>query len=315
MAENVIAEGAFSESQGESPMISKTWRGVIEQEAYFKWILLLPLLITLVIFMLYPTLYCLYMSFTDYILKSAPNFIGFSNYRAVLHDMVFWSAAGRTGLMVVICISVELTLGMAIALLMNREFKGQNIIRGLCFLPLLIMPLAMSMFWNFMLHVQFGIVNQILDWLGMGRIEFLGKASYALYSIMGIEIWKWLPFSIFVLLAGLRGLPKDQFEAASVDGASAFYKYRKLTLPMLKPLIIIIILLRTMWLIRTFDPLYGTTRAGNSTELLDWMVYRVSFVFFDIGKASALAMFSLYITIIVCAILYRNLIKSMQEST
>jgi len=309
MVETAIAESANTASQGKV----KTWRRLIEQEAYFKWFLLLPLLVALLIFMLYPTLYCLYMSFTDYILRDAPKFIGFDNYRNVLHDLVFWSAAGRTALMVVICITVELSLGMAIAMLLNREFKGQNAIRGICFLPLLIMPLAMSMFWNYMLHVQFGVVNQMLEWLGLGRIEFFGKAKYALYSIMGIEIWKWLPFSIFVLLAGLRGLPKDQFEAANVDGASSFYTFRKLTLPMLKPLIIIIILLRTMWLVRTFDPLYGTTRAGNSTELLDWMVYRVAFVFFDVGKGSALALFSLYVTIIICAILYRNLVKSMEQ--
>lgn len=288
---------------------------LIEKESSYKWILLIPLLVALVIYMLYPTFYCLYMSFTDYILRGDPNFIGFDNYRKLLHDPVFWSAAGRTAMMVVICISVELVLGMSIALLLNREFKGQNAIRGLFFLPLLIMPLAMSMFWNYMLHVQFGIVNQMLDWVGLERIEFLGKAKYALYSIMGIEIWKWLPFSIFVLLAGLRGLPKDQFEAASVDGAGFWITFRKLTLPMLKPLIIIIILLRTMWLIRTFDPLYGTTRAGNSTELLDWFVYRVSFVFFDIGRGSALAIFSLYATIIICAIMYRNLIKAMDKNS
>jgi len=309
MAETVLAEKTLPSSRKRGSKIRTTF----ESEAYLKWLLIIPLLLALVIFMLYPTFYCIFMGFTDYILRDAPNFVGFDNYRKVLHDTVFWSAAGRTALMVVTCIVVEITLGMAIAILLNREFKGQNVIRGLCFLPLLIMPLAMSMFWNYMLHAQFGIVNQLLDWLGFGRILFLGKAKYALYTIMGIEIWKWLPFSIFVLLAGLKGLPKDQFEAANVDGASAWYKFRTLTLPMLKPLIIIIILLRTMWLIRTFDPLYGTTRAGNSTELLDWMVYRVSFVFFDIGKGSALAIFSLYVTIIICAILYRNLIKAMDQ--
>ena len=309
MAETVLAEKTLPASRKRGSKIRTTF----ESEAYLKWLLIIPLLLALVLFMLYPTFYCIFMGFTDYILRDAPNFVGFDNYRKLLHDTVFWSAAGRTALMVVICIVVEITLGMAIAILLNREFKGQNVIRGLCFLPLLIMPLAMSMFWNYMLHAQFGIVNQLLDWLGFGRILFLGTAKYALYTIMAIEIWKWLPFSIFVLLAGLKGLPKDQFEAADVDGASAWYKFRTLTLPMLKPLIIIIILLRTMWLIRTFDPLYGTTRAGNSTELLDWMVYRVSFVFFDIGKGSALAIFSLYVTIIICAILYRNLIKAMDQ--
>lgn len=131
---------------------------------------------------------------------------------------------------------------------------------------------------------------------------------------MFISIWQWTPFSIFILLAGLRGMPKDQFEAASVDGAGAFFIFRKLTLPMLKPLIIIIILLRTMWLIRIFDPLYGTTRGGMETEILDWMVYRVSFVFFDVGRGSAMAIFSLYMTIIVCAIMYRQLMKAMDAN-
>ena len=131
---------------------------------------------------------------------------------------------------------------------------------------------------------------------------------------MFISIWQWTPFSIFILLAGLRGMPKDQFEAANVDGAGPIFTFRKLTLPMLKPLIIIIILLRTMWLIRIFDPLYGTTRGGMNTEILDWMVYRVSFVFFDVGRGSALALFSLYLTIIICSIMYRQLIKAMDAT-
>ncbi len=261
--------------------------------------------------MLYPIFYCLYMSFTEYVLKKPPVFIGLENYRAVLHDLVFWGAVGRTFFVLVVCISFELMLGMAIALLLNREFKGQNVIRGLCFLPLLISPLAMSLMWNYILHIQFGIINQFLEWSGVGRVEWLSNQKFALYTIMFISIWQWTPFSIFVLLAGLRGMPKDQFEAASVDGASNWFTFRKLTLPLLKPLLIIIILLRTMWLIRIFDPLYGTTRGGMETELLDWMVYRISFVLFDIGRGSALAIFALYMTIIVCALLYRQLIKAM----
>lgn len=280
-------------------------------EKYVKWLCILPLLILLAAFMLYPTFYCLILSFTDYILKGAPEFIGLDNYRDLLHDTAFWQALGRTFYVLVVCISVELILGMTFAMMLNRDFAGQNIIRGLCFLPLLISPLAMSLMWNYMLHVQFGIINEFLDWVGLGRHEWFSSQKYALYTIMFISIWQWTPFSIFILLAGLKGMPKDQFEAASVDGASHFFIFRKLTLPMLKPLIIIIVLLRTMWLMRIFDPLYGTTRGGMGTEILDWMVYRISFVFFDVGRGSALALFSLYLTIIVCAIMYRQLIKAM----
>ena len=287
---------------------------ILGNEKYVKWICILPLLILLAVFMLYPTFYCLILSFTDYVLKGAPEFIGLENYRDLLHDGDFWQALGRTFYILVICISVELILGMTFALMLNRTFKGQNIVRGLCFLPLLISPLAMSLMWNYMLHVQFGIINQFLDWFGLGRHEWFSSQAYAIYTIMFISIWQWTPFSIFILLAGLRGMPKDQFEAANVDGAGPVFTFRKLTLPMLKPLIIIIILLRTMWLIRIFDPLYGTTRGGMNTEILDWMVYRVSFVFFDVGRGSALALFSLYLTIIICSIMYRQLIKAMDAT-
>ncbi len=297
-----------------APAEKRTWRQVLASESYVKWLYLVPLLAILSAFMLYPTFYCLFMSFTDYVLKGAPEFIGLDNYRDLLEDTAFWQALGRTAYVLVVCISVELILGMTFALLLNRNFLGQNIVRGLCFLPLLISPLAMSLMWNYMLHVQFGIVNQLFDWVGFGRYEWFSSQKYALYTIMFISIWQWTPFSIFILLAGLRGMPKDQFEAANVDGASHFFIFRKLTLPMLKPLIIIIILLRTMWLIRIFDPLYGTTRGGMETEILDWMIYRISFVFFDVGRGSALALFSLYMTIIVCAILYRQLIKSMEST-
>ena len=295
----------------ESLETRKTLWQVLTADKYIKWFLSLPLLVVLSSFMFYPLFYCLYMSFHEYVLRAPPLFLGAENYRLVLHDPVFWQAVGRTFYVLVVCIAVELSLGMGIALLLNREFGGQNTVRGLCLLPLLISPLAMSLMWNYMLHVQFGIVNQVLVWLGFERVEWISNPEIAIYSIMFISIWQWTPFSIFVLLAGLRGLPKDALEAARVDGASGWFTFRKLTLPMLMPLIIIIILLRTMWLIRIFDPLYGTTRGGCGTEMLDWFIYRISFVFFDIGKGSALAIFSLYVTIVLCAILYRRLIKAL----
>jgi multiple sugar transport system permease protein len=313
MANSVALEtpGAAADTPG----AKRTLKQALASESWARWLYLIPLLTFLVAFMIYPTLYCLFMSFCDYVLKGAPEFCGLENYRDLMSDGDFWQAIGRTAYVLVICIGVELILGMTFALILNRNFVGQNIVRGLCFLPLLISPLAMSLMWNYMLHVQFGVVNEFLNFIGLGRFEWFSHQDYAIYTIMFISIWQWTPFSIFILLAGLRGMPKDQFEAAAVDGAKPIFIFRKLTLPMLKPLIIIIILLRTMWLIRIFDPLYGTTRGGMNTEILDWMVYRISFVFFDVGRGSALAMFSLYLTIIVCAIMYRQLIKAMDANS
>jgi multiple sugar transport system permease protein len=288
----------------------KTFWETLASENYFKWLLIVPLLLILAIFTLYPMFYCLYYSFHEWGMVKAPVFFGLENYRDVLRDTEFWQALGRTFQVLVLSIVVELGIAMGVALLFNREFKGQNVIRGVILLPLLISPLAVSMMWNFFLQYDFGVINLTLTMLGFPKVLWFSP-KWALYTIALISIWQWTPFSIFVLLAGLRSLPKDSFEAARVDGATPWYTFWRLTLPMLMPIIMIIILLRTMWLIRLFDPLYGTTRGGAGTELLDWQVYRETFVFFDIGRGSTLAIISLFLTIIVCAILFRQLMKAL----
>jgi multiple sugar transport system permease protein len=283
---------------------------VLTSERYFKWTLLVPLLLLLLVFMLYPLFYCMYYSFHEWGMQGDAIFIGLHNYRQMLNDKSFLEAFGRTLEVLVICIVAELLIGLGLAMLWNREFKGQNFIRGFALLPLLVAPLVLSLLWNFILEYDFGAVNQILSAVGLGKV-YWWSPQFALYTICVITIWQWFPFSVFVLLAGLRSLPKDVFEAAKVDGASGWYTFRRLTLPMLSPLIMIIVVLRTMWLIRLFDPLYGTTRGGVGTELLDWIVYRTAFVYFDIGYGSSMAIFSLFLTIAVCAVMYRELMRSL----
>ena len=285
---------------------------VLTSERYFKWTLLIPLLVLLIIFMLYPLFFCLYYSFHEWGMQGDALFIGLHNYRQMLNDQAFLEALGRTFKVLVICIVSELIIGLGLAVLWNREFKGQNVVRGIALLPLMVAPLVLSLLWNFLLEYDFGAVNQILDAVGLGKV-YWWSPSIALYTICGITIWQWFPFSVFVLLAGLRSLPRDVFEAARVDGAGEWYTFRRLTLPMLSPLIMIIVVLRAMWLIRLFDPLYGTTRGGVKTELLDWTVYRTAFVYFDIGIGSAMAIFSLFLTIVICAIMFRLLMKSFGE--
>jgi multiple sugar transport system permease protein len=298
-----------SQANAVAPERNTFWE-IMTNEKYFKWMLLLPLYLMLAIFAIYPTFYCLYYSFHEWGMIKDPVFIGLENFREVLQDSEFWEAIGRTFQVLVMSIVIELCLGMGIALLFNRDFKGQNAIRGIILLPLLISPMAVSMMWKFFYQYDFGIFNVVLTSLGFSKIQFL-SLDFALYSVAAISIWQWTPFSIFVLLAGLKSLPKDSFEATRVDGATPWYTFRRVTLPMLMPLIMIIILLRTMWLIRLFDPLYATTRGGVGTELLDWQVYRTAFVYFDIGVGSAMAIISLFLTLVVCVILFRQLMKAL----
>ncbi len=288
----------------------RTFWAVITSEKYYKWVLLIPLLLTLAVFMLYPMFHCLYYSTQRYVPGQPNVFIGLDNFRYVLDRAEFWSALGINLYVIVVCLIIELVLGLAIALLWYREFRGQNLIRALCLLPLLVSPLVMSMIWAFIFQYDIGPINQLLQQAGLPQLNWL-TPGWALFSISLITSWQWLPFSIFVLFAGLRGLPKDVFEAAKVDGASSWYTFRRITLPSLMPLVLIIILLRTMWLIRLFDPLYGTTRGGAGTQSLDWVVFRTSFAYFDMGVGSTMAIISLFLTIILCAILFRYLVKAL----
>ncbi|MDZ7837181.1 MAG: sugar ABC transporter permease [Actinomycetota bacterium] len=254
---------------------------VLSSEKYFKWMLIIPLLLVLLVFMIYPLIYSIFNSFFDADLSGRVA-VGLKNYKDMLRDTDFWIPLSRTAIVTVVCIVSEILIGLGIATLWNRKFKGENVIRGLILLPLLVAPLILSIVWNFLLEYDIGFINQLLAAIGIGRVKWWDPSG-ALFTICAITVWQWFPFSASVLLAGLKGLPKDTFEAARVDGAKGWQVFRKLTLPMLTPLIMIIVLLRTMWLIRLFDPLYGTTRGAVNTELLDWMVYRTSFVYFDVG--------------------------------
>ena len=297
-------------TQMEEVREKRTLWEVLTSEKYYPWLLVSPLLLTLVVFMLYPMFHCLYYS-TQWYVPGQPNrFVGLQNFQKVLTQAEFWSSLGVNLYVIVVCIIIEIVLGMAIALLWSRQFRGENLVRALCLLPLLISPLVMSMIWAFILQYDIGPVNQLLLAAGLPQLNWL-TPKWALFSIALITSWQWLPFSIFVLFAGLRGLPKDVFEAAKVDGATPWYTFRRITLPSLMPLVLIIILLRTMWLIRLFDPLYGTTRGGAGTQSLDWVVFRNSFAYFDMGIGSTMALISLFLTIILCSILFRYLMKAL----
>jgi len=289
----------------------KTFWEVLTSDKYFKWTLLIPLLLTVAVFTLIPTIYCLFQSTQESVIGAeVTTFLGWDNYRIVLHDPAFWLSLQNTFQIGALCLAGELVLGMGIALMLNREFRGQNTVRGLCLLPLLASPLALSLTWNLLLNYEVGVVTEALVAIGLPRINFLSLAM-GKYTITLITIWQWFPFSVFVLLAGLKGLPRDAFEAARVDGASAWYTFRRITLPMLSPLIMIIVLLRTMWLIRLFDPIYGTLRQAREAETLDYFVFRIAFSYFDIGVGSTLAIVSLFLTIIICAVLFRRLMLAL----
>lgn len=286
---------------------------LINNNNTFKWILLIPAILVMAVFVIYPLIYVASTSFQKFLMPRPPTFIGVQNYQATLNSGLFWSTVGRTFLLMAIVIIIEIGLGLLIAMLFNQDFKGENIIRGLCLLPVMGAPFALSLVWRYMYDRQYGIINWILGLFGIGKVGWLNDRLFAFISIMIIDIWQWTPLVIFILVAILKSLPKDPFEAARVDGASPWFTFRKLTLPMLTPGLIIIILLRMIELIKFYDPLYGTTRGGpgSATETISLLIYRIGFVRFDVGSASSMAVIILYITLIITVLLYRQLIKAI----
>ncbi|UCE55918.1 MAG: sugar ABC transporter permease, partial [Desulfobacterales bacterium] len=208
--------------------------------------------------------------------------------------------------------SVEMIFGIAIAFLLNglRWFKG--IVRGLLLLPLAAAPAAVGLIWRYMYHPDFGVYNGIMSMFGLPERNWLGSTTLALPSVMVFDIWQWTPFVAIITLAGLQSLPKEPFEAAELDGASIWQVHRRITFPMLAPVLTLVFVLRSIDAIRLYDPIVMLTHGGpgTATETLTYYLYRIGLKFFRLDQASAMSILFLYATIVFCALIMRSLLKA-----
>lgn len=176
-------------------------------------------------------------------------------------------------------------------------------------------PVVMGFMWKYMSHANVGIFNYFLGWFGIEARPWLSSPSTALLTLATLDIWMWTPFMTLILVSGLVSLPKSLYEAASIDGASSIKQFHRITLPMLRPVIIVAIVLRLVDALRTFDPIVVTTKGGpgESTELISFYIYKVAFKFFEMGRAMAISWILLIITIILAQVFIRTVEK--QEYT
>jgi multiple sugar transport system permease protein len=216
-----------------------------------------------------------YYSLTDYDLRfGLRTYIGFENYiRLLTDDSTFWSAFLTTIEYAVIALAIQLPLGLAVALALERVGSFGRIARSLTLAPLVIPPVVAALMWKIMMGPTQGILNYALMAIGLPSVDWLGNTSVALFSLVLIDVWIYTPFVILVLSAGLQSLPKTPYEAASVDGASAVFTFRKLTLPMLRPFILIVLIFRALDALRVFDIIYATTKGGPSIATTTLTIY------------------------------------------
>jgi len=291
---------------------------VMSDSAYSK-LIIAPALIVLLFFGLFPLFYAINLSFRHVDLTSSANvvwtFVGLNNYRYALNDTVFWEAFRRTLLFAVVSVSIQMVLGIFLAFQINKLKWLKGIIRALFLLPLASAPAAVGMIWRYLYDSEFGVFNAALIAIGLQPLNWLGDAKIALFSIILFDVWQWTPFVILITLAGLQSLPKEPFEAAELDGASKLMVLRKLTFPLLSPVLTLIFILRSIDAARLYDPIATTTRGGpgTATETVTYLLYRVGLKQFRLDYASAEALIILFIIVVFSSLVLRRLMRQQGE--
>ncbi len=243
--------------------------------------------------MAFPLGYTAYLSFQDWngSAKLAPQLRNFDNYTDLLNkDRRFGPAVVRTFEFSALAVSIELVLGLGIALLVQGKFPGQNLIKTLIILPMVATPVAIAMAWLLMFEPTIGFLNILLKALHIAPQPWLGSDQQALISLVLVDVWQWTPLMALILISGLTALPNEPYEAARVDGAGPWARFTYLTLPLLFPTMIAAVLLRSIDALKTFDIIYTMTGGGpgTATETLNIYSYVQAFQFFALGKASSL---------------------------
>jgi len=278
-----------------------------------------PAVVCLAALILAPLIYSTVLSTYSWTLleiRSPKPFVGLVQYNNVAHDPLFGEAFKTTALFVLGAVSVELVLGFLIALALLNIHRGRRLVNGIVLLPMIVTPVIVALIWRYLLDPQFGLVNYATHLLGyQPDIPWLGSTTLALPSLIVIDIWEWTPFAILVLHAGMLAIPDDLYEAARVDGASAWQIARRVILPYLTPLILVVLLLRTMDTYRVFDTIFVLTRGGPgvSTQTVGIYTYQNGFVYLNMGYTMALSVVIL-IAIVVISLFYLRLLRRRPQS-
>ena len=278
-------------------------------ERRFALALFLPALMLLVVTTALPLIYLVWTSFQrmDLSMPWLSGFAGLDNYQKLGSDPRFWNSLGLTLIYTGTTVVLQVVLGLSLALLVMQVKRGQAMLRIAAILPIVLAPVVAGLFWrSLVLAPDFGILDFITRWLGLGSYNWLGEPSLALVSVIAIHTWQWTPFAFLVLLASLAALPPDIYEAARLDRANAWQRFWHITLPMLRPAIVIVVILRMVTALSAFAAIFAATGGGpgSATEILNLYAYRLSFTELSVGYGAAVATVLLVITLAVAFSLF-----------
>ncbi|MEI6875264.1 MAG: sugar ABC transporter permease, partial [Spirochaetota bacterium] len=252
----------------------------------------LPAAIFVVVIMVFPIAYTIFLSFTNWNLTSGMplSLVGIKSYVRVFSEPRFLAAIGRTFSFTGMALALETVLGITIALVLHREFRGKGLIKLFLLLPLVATPVAVGIVFNLFYDPTIGLANWALSLVGLPKIEWVSNAATVLPSLVLVDVWQWTPMIALICLAGLASLPTDPYESARVDGASSPQILFTITLPMLAPTILTAMILRSIDALKTFDIIFAMTGGGPgyASETLNILGFKYSFEYFKMGQSSVM---------------------------
>jgi multiple sugar transport system permease protein len=259
-----------------------------------QWLFPAPAVLLVAVIIVYPIVYTGWMSLHEWFASSltGPRFIGAANYsKIVLGDPRFREAVVRTVYFTMVAVAAETLLGVAMALLFNREFWGRGLLRTLAILPMVATPTAIALVFVMMYHPTLGVANYLVSLVGLSPFRWTYSSQTALYALALVDVWQWTPLIMLIALAGLASLPREPYEAAHLDGATARQAFWHITLPLLRPTLVVAILFRAIDALKTFDIIFVMTQGGpaNATETVNLLLFNQAFSYFNMGYAASMA--------------------------
>jgi multiple sugar transport system permease protein len=280
------------------------WRRILWSEHVAGWAFVMPAFILIAIFMLIPIGWSLILSLQNNNLLAPGHYIGLANYKALAKDPAFRSAVGHTLVYTVLFVPISVFGALGLAVALNRKIRGIRFYRLAVFVPLVTSTVATGIVFLWLLDPTFGLINYILNALGLPQQKFLQDPNEALYCIVAMTMWGWLGFDVIVYLAALQGIPEDLLEASAIDGASRWRTFRSVVVPLLGPATLFLVVWSTINALQLFDEIYVTTRGGplGSTTVIVYYLYQQAFQFFNGGYGAAVA-YVLFVGILILTLL------------
>lgn len=255
------------------------------------YIFLAPALLILSVFSIYPILHMITLSFYEWnMISPVKTFVGLTNFINLVSDVKFYQIIGNTLIYVVFTVGLNIVLGMALALFLNKKTKINSFLQSIAFFPYIVSLASISLLWMWIMNKDFGLLNALLEFLHLQTIDWLGSTTYALISLIIISVWKGVGYNALIILASLQSVPKYLYEAARLDKASSWKIFRKITLPMISPTVFFLTLMDAIASFKVFETIQIITEGGpqNSTNTLVFALYEYGFHFYKIGYAASI---------------------------